>query len=288
MNMLLASIVLSALFAGIVATLVTIAIEKLGGRTGGVLATIPTTIVPAALGMYSISGETEFAQSMSIIPLGMMVNAMFLLVWIHAPQRLGTSLLSTTILSLTVWLLIGSLGLVISSQVQSTGFDALTYALIGLSLLIILGIWTTWTSRPAPKGSRSVRPGILVLRGSAAALAIGIAVWFSSLSYPFISGLISTFPAIFLTSMIALWLAQGQDVPQGAAGPMMLGGASVGFFAVLAIVLFPLLGPIVGSIVTWLISILCWTIPAYFYLQWRQSLTSLDQRSDAGTSTMSN
>ena len=58
MTMLLASILLSALFAGIVATLVTIAIEKFGGRTGGVLATIPTTIVPAALGMYSISSET--------------------------------------------------------------------------------------------------------------------------------------------------------------------------------------------------------------------------------------
>ena len=95
--MLFTSILLSALFAGIVATLVTIAIEKFGGRTGGVLATIPTTIVPAALGMYSISGETEFAQSMSIVPLGMMVNAIFLLVWIcllytsPSPRDLSTS-----------------------------------------------------------------------------------------------------------------------------------------------------------------------------------------------------
>ena len=236
--MLITSIFLSALFAGIVATLVTIAIEKFGGRTGGVLATIPTTIVPAALGMYSISGETEFAQSMSIVPLGMMVNAIFLLVWIHAPQRVGLSLVGTTILSLIVWTLIGSLGLLVSSELQASGVDALTYAVSGLGLLILLGVWTTWTSRPAPKGSRSVRPSVLVLRGSAAATAIGIAVWFSSLSYPFVSGLVSTFPAIFLTSMIALWLAQGQDVPQGAAGPMMLGGASVGVYAVVAIVLF--------------------------------------------------
>ena len=285
--MLLTSILLSALFAGIVATLVTIAIEKFGGRTGGVLATIPTTIVPAALGMFSISGEAEFAQSMSIVPLGMMVNAIFLLVWIHAPQRLGLSLMGTTILSLVVWMLIGSLGLVVSSELQSSGITALSFAIFGLGFLISLGIWTTWTSRPAPKGSRSVRPSILVLRGSAAATAIGIAVWFSSLSYPFVSGLVSTFPAIFLTSMIALWLAQGQDVPQGAAGPMMLGGASVGVYAVAAIVLFPMLGPVLGSIITWLISILAWTIPAYFYLQWRQSLTSRVQRSDAGTSTMS-
>ena len=285
--MLLTSILLSALFAGIVATLVTIAIEKFGGRTGGVLATIPTTIVPAALGMFSISGEAEFAQSMSIVPLGMMVNAIFLLVWIHAPQRLGLSLVGTTILSLVVWMLIGSLGLVVSSELQSSGITALSFAIFGLGFLISLGIWTTWTSRPAPKGSRSVRPSILVLRGSAAATAIGIAVWFSSLSYPFVSGLVSTFPAIFLTSMIALWLAQGQDVPQGAAGPMMLGGASVGVYAVVAIVLFPMLGPVLGSIITWLIPILAWTIPAYFYLQWRQSLTSRVQRSDAGTSTMS-
>ncbi|MGB1567226.1 MAG: hypothetical protein ACPHBQ_01985, partial [Candidatus Poseidoniaceae archaeon] len=270
--MLLTSILLSALFAGVVATLVTIAIERFGGRTGGVLATIPTTIVPAALGMFSISGEAEFAQSMSIVPLGMMVNAIFLLVWIHAPQRFGLSLVGTTILSLVVWTLIGSLGLLVSSELQSSGISALTFAIFGLGLLISLGIWTTWTSRPAPKGSRSVRPTILVLRGSAAALAIGIAVWFSSLSYPFVSGLVSTFPAIFLTSMIALWLAQGQDVPQGAAGPMMLGGASVGVYAVAAIVLFPMLGPVLGSIITWLISILAWTIPAYFYLQWRQSL----------------
>ena len=288
MSMLQTSILLSALFAGIVATLVTIAIERFGGRTGGVLATIPTTIVPAALGMYSISSETEFAQSMSIVPFGMMVNAIFLLVWIHAPQRWGLSLFGTTILSLLVWTVIGSVGLVASSQIQSSGFDAFAYALSGLGLLIALGIWATWTSRPAPKGHRSVRPMVLVVRGSAAAIAIGVAVWLSGLSYPFISGLISTFPAIFLTSMIALWLAQGQDVPQGAAGPMMLGGASVGVFAVLAIVLFPMFGSIAGSIITWLLSIICWTIPAYFYLQWRQSLTSLDQRSEAGTSTISN
>ena len=50
--MLLPSVLLSAFFAGVVATLATVAIEKFGGRTGGVLATVPTTIIPAAIGMY--------------------------------------------------------------------------------------------------------------------------------------------------------------------------------------------------------------------------------------------
>ena len=272
--MLISSILLSALFAGMVAILVTVAIERYGGRTGGVLATIPTTIVPAAYGMYSLSNQSEFAQSMSIVPLGMMVNAVFLLIWMHAPQRYGLSLFGTTMLSLIAWAVMGGLSLLISSEVQSFGLHPIGYGSSVLALLIVLGVWTTWTSRPAPKGSQPVRPFVLALRGFAAAVAIGIAVWFAGLSYPFISGLISTFPAIFLTSMIALWLAQGQDVPQGAAGPMMLGGASVGVFAILAIVLFPLLGPAIGSVATWLACIIGWTLPAYFYLQWRQASTN--------------
>ena len=272
--MLISSILLSALFAGMVAILVTVAIERYGGRTGGVLATIPTTIVPAAYGMYSLSNQSEFAQSMSIVPLGMMVNAVFLLIWMHAPQRYGLSLFGTTMLSLIAWAVMGGLSLLISSEVQSFGLHPIGYGLSVLALLIVLGVWTTWTSRPAPKGSQPVRPLVLALRGFVAAVAIGIAVWFASLSYPFISGLISTFPAIFLTSMIALWLAQGQDVPQGAAGPMMLGGASVGVFAILAIVLFPLLGPATGSVATWLACIIGWTLPAYYYLQWRQASTN--------------
>ena len=75
--MLLTSILLSALFAGIVATLVAIAIEKFGGRTGGVLATVPATIVPAALGMYSISERLNLLNRCRLFPV-MMVNAIFL------------------------------------------------------------------------------------------------------------------------------------------------------------------------------------------------------------------
>ena len=37
------------LFAGVVAVLATVAVERLGGRLGGVLASIPTTIVPLFL-----------------------------------------------------------------------------------------------------------------------------------------------------------------------------------------------------------------------------------------------
>ncbi|MCP4793368.1 MAG: hypothetical protein GY882_08585 [Actinomycetia bacterium] len=39
------------------------------------------------------------------------------------------------------------------------------------------------------------------------------------------------FPAIFMTTMVGLWLSQGPDVPLGAAGPMLLGSTSVAVYA---------------------------------------------------------
>ena len=64
---------------------------------------------------------------------------------------------------------------------------------------------------------------------------------------PILAGLASVFPAIFLTTMVALWLAQGADVPTGAAGPMMLGGSSVAMYSLIAPWALPEYGIYVGS-----------------------------------------
>jgi hypothetical protein len=48
----------SAIFSGLVAILVTIGVEKCGGVVGGVLATVPSTIVPASIG-WALQGDTE-------------------------------------------------------------------------------------------------------------------------------------------------------------------------------------------------------------------------------------
>ena len=66
------TIILSALIAGFVAILVTVAIEKWGGVIGGVLGTLPTTIVPATIGMYVEGGSDDLATSMSLIPFWML------------------------------------------------------------------------------------------------------------------------------------------------------------------------------------------------------------------------
>ena len=93
--MLASSVLLSAFFAGLVATGVTLAIERWGGLVGGVLGTVPSTIVPAAAGMHLSGSQDELLQSMAIVPLGMLLNALFLDDWLHrfiSPHRFGCAL----------------------------------------------------------------------------------------------------------------------------------------------------------------------------------------------------
>ena len=267
--MLATSILLSALFAGLVATAVTVAIEKWGGLIGGLLGTAPSTIVPAAIGMYMAGGEDALVTSMSVVPLGMVLNALFLGAWILFPRvfaKTPSPLLAVTVSSLVMWAIMGAV-MLWSVDNLFTFMTEKTLAAFGFVLLFVVAVLFNWKPQAAPKGSKSVSTLVLVARGSMAALAIGIAVWFSGQGQPLLAGLASVFPAIFITSMVALWLAQGQSVPQGAAGPMMLGGASVAIYANLAMWSLPAYGVFLGTVIAWFGSVLGWSVPAFLVLR---------------------
>lgn len=264
------TILLYALFAGIVAILVTVAIEKFGGIIGGVLGTIPSTIIPAAAGVYSIDGTESLRDSMSMVPIGMLMNGIFLSVWIYFPHYIKQEklkLISTTIFALAVWLVLAifSLKVVELSPIQDLGNFII--GLIGFILLVLFSVLLNLNSVAAPKGENKVPLLILGCRGIAAALAIGFCLILAKQGLPLVAGLVSAFPAIFLTSMVALWLSQGSKVPQGAAAPMMLGGASVSVYALVSMYTIPEYGIVLGSIVTWFSSVILWTIPAFLVLR---------------------
>ena len=266
------SVLLSAVMAGVIATLVTLAIERWGGLTGGLLGTMPSTIVPAAAGIYAAGDTVVLNQSLAIIPLGMLVNGIFLSVWIYAPsrfERFKSPLFLTTLSALAVWCLFGILMLFGVELALESGWSAFEIGVLGLFLLIVLAVAMNWKVQATPKGKHPVARRVLLIRGSAAASAIGAAVWLSFQGQPLIAGLAAVFPAIFLTSMVALWHAQGPTVPQGAAGPMTLGGASVAIYALVAMYSLPAWGVIFGSVIAWCISVVGWSLPAYLVLRKR-------------------
>jgi hypothetical protein len=275
--MALSSVLISAIVAGIAAILVTVAIEKWGGLHGGVLATVPSTIVAAGFGIWLASSSIDdFQAAMGIVPVGLILNAGFLYLWRVIPPlipewRFGVRLTAITITTLTVWVLAAALSIFGFNFLTSQGIAPLS---IGWGALIVglgVGFAATVKHRPAPRGEKRVGFSTLLMRGTAAAASIGIAVWLAGLGNPLASGVMSIFPAIFTTSMVALWLAQGEAVPAGAIGPMMFGAQSVSLYALLVALLYPMTststGLIFTSIIAWIISVLTINATVWYYLK---------------------
>jgi|TARA_B110000116_G_scaffold271404_1_gene292073 hypothetical protein len=273
----LTGVLISAFIAGLAAILVTVAIEKWGGLHGGVLATVPSTIVPAAVGIWlAATSVDEFQAAMAIVPIGLILNAGFLYLWRVVPPlipewKFGIRLTSITVVSLTIWGIFALLSIRGFNLLTTAGLSPLTIGWLALVVGLVVGFGATIQHRPTPRGQNRVSILTLLVRGLAAAASIGIAVWLAGLGNPLASGIMSIFPAIFTTSMVALWLAQGEAVPAGAIGPMMFGSQSVSLFALLVAISYPMTDSTIeivfATIGAWIGSVLLINATVWYYLK---------------------
>ena len=150
------SALLAALFAGLVAVGVTLAIERWGGLIGGVIGTLPTTIVPAALGIAAEARSAEaFAAAMHVAPAGMLLNAGFLYLWRILPPRLPAWSLAARLalmvtVSLTVWLCAAVLTVNLVHVLRSSDVPLLVIGLGTTLAMGLVGIGDDCHSHPSP------------------------------------------------------------------------------------------------------------------------------------------
>jgi len=264
--------ILPALFAAAIATAVTVAIERFGGRRGGLIGTLPSTIVPAAIGLLAVSPSLpSFQEAMFITPAGMLVNTFFLLMWRVIPPRLPhwgsmTRLGACLIISLVGWALLAWCAIHLTTTLVKAGFGPSPMALGVIALTVLLGIIACRYNPPDPRTAQPVTILQLLSRGLIAGAAIGSSIWFAETGGALIAGMAAVFPAIYLTTMCSLWIAHGESVGAGAIGPMMLGGASVSTYAWLAAWWLPPFGPISGTLAAWSVAVALITVPSWLWL----------------------
>lgn len=261
---------MTAVFAGTIAVLATIAIERFGGKLGGVLATLPTTIIPASLGFWYLSPSHEaFMIALWSVPIGMLLDAAFLHSWKWLPgvfkgSRPRLRLAMVVISSLGFWFV---LALLVVSSVHSY----LVYIkVIGGTACAIQICYGLYASPPVPVTKsqyQAVAVSTLLLRGVMAGAAIAVATLIIAIGHPILAGVASVFPAIFLTIMVSVWLSQGPKVQGSAVGPMMLGSTSVSVYALVASWSLSQFGPGMGVIFAWCVAVGCVSIPCAAYLK---------------------
>ena len=275
MTDILVSAISSGVAAGVIAVVATLLIEKLGGVVGGVLSSTPTTIIPAALGMAYRLDPDALLVALFSVPLGVLCSALFLLAWRILPSRLPAewssrkALLVCTGATISGWL-VTAVALGVMRTLLAPGYGStIALGVIAAGLTASLGVYTTLSPYDAPKGSRKVSLFVLFLRGLAAATSIGVAVALSALD-DVVGGIATAFPSVFCTTMVALWISQGEAVGAGATGPMILGSTSVSVFSMLFVGILGATGsPVGAAVATWATCIACVSLPVAVFVKWR-------------------
>ena len=144
---MMTKLIATAIFAGVVAILATVVIERLGGKLGGILATIPTTIVPASFGFWFLSNQpTEFENALWSVPAGMLLNAAFLHSWHWMPKMIMVThrwlkLCLVIACSLSLWLVLAIMSVIVLERL----IDFMP--IVGISSLVIQVVYGYMASR---------------------------------------------------------------------------------------------------------------------------------------------
>jgi hypothetical protein len=178
-----------------------------------------------------------------------------------------------------------STAFIISSPSQRPAF------ILSLTCMIFhlaIGILSNWSSKETPKSKSKV-----LSRGLAAGIAIFAAVLLGQIN-PVIGGIASTFPAIFGTAMISVWITSGTAVSLGAVESLLLGSWSVSFYAMMTAFFLPWMDSVLPKglsvtlalIIIYLVSIGISTYPLHVFIQWRLSVNGKSEGGQELTTTL--
>ena len=220
--------------------------EKYGTKIGGILGTLPTTIVVALI-FISLNKGAEFAsKSAAIIPAELGINIVFLFIFVILVHR---STLIAFAASMTVWVILSSILLYVELEniYISLGIYIISFA---LTFAILEGV------KKIPSTANVVvryTPKKIALRGILAGTIISIAVLLSNVGAA-ICGIFTVFPVILLSTMFISVYEHGPDFAIGIAKSMIIGITSILCYVVATHFLYPIYGVAAGSLIAYSIS----------------------------------
>jgi len=233
--------------SALVVILITIIAEKYGTKTGGVVGTLPSTIIIAFLFIAVDKGVQFASDSVAVVSAEMGSNLIFLLLFTLLSQRkipvaLAGSLLGWTVLTILIYYL----------NVTSIVVSFAVFLICFLFTFLTLDKKKKITSKDTIKVHYT--PLKLFGRSLIAGIVIAIAVTFSNFG-TILSGIFSVFPAIFLSTMLISLREHGPQFTGAMAKGMIYGSPSVVSYAIGIHFFYPLVGILAGTVSAFLIAL---------------------------------
>jgi uncharacterized membrane protein (GlpM family) len=247
MEPILFQILIPFALSALIVVIITVIAEKYGTKIGGIIGTLPSTIVIAFI-FISLNRDLNFAsRSAAVVPAEMGINLTFLLVFVVTIKR-GIPIAAVS--SLSVWS-------IMSAMLYFTNLNNLIISIIAYAALLtfcfvmlekVLNIRSTGRVKVVYTKQK------IALRGILAGIIITISVLLSNIG-AVISGIFSVFPAIFLSTMLISAYEHGPEFVGGMAKAMIVGTISTTSYAVVISLLYPNYGLLWGTISAYMISI---------------------------------
>jgi len=225
--------------------------EKYGTKTGGILGTLPSTIIIAYIFIALNKGNVFASNSVAVVPAEIGINLIFLFIFAVLVKK---SIYNAFIASFVLWIILSFI----------LWFIDLKNIYISVSIFFIMLVFSFFTLEKIIKIKSSGHKIVhytfkkIALRGLLSGTIITITVLLSNVG-EVISGIISVFPAIISSTMIISYYEHGPDFASGLAKSMIIGSCSVMSYAVSIHFLYPLYGIIIGSFIGFFVS-LCVTL----------------------------
>ncbi|MDD2564457.1 MAG: DUF3147 family protein [Salinivirgaceae bacterium] len=249
MGFILLNAALSFVIAGTWISLATWGAERLGSKIGGVLTLLPSTILVSLL-FVAITSDNHFAAKVALtVPLGMTMNTLFLFAFVTFAKK---GLAKTIFIALMVW---AAIALVFSIlNIQSVIYTTLIYGLITIAVYIIMEHVVKIKS--VAKQKQSFNLSLLFTRALFSGTIVALTVILSGFVGHFWTGILSTFPAVMLTSMVILTRSQGIDFARATAKTMILASGNIVVYAFAVNYLYQTTNLVFATILSFLAALL--------------------------------
>jgi len=247
--MILFQVLLSFVIAGTVIALLTLLAERFGSRVGGLIVNLPSNILITLIFITVTQGVTFMQGMVPAIPVGMLIDTFFLVVFI---ALLRVNLLVSILGSLGCWAALAFLANRI--RLESLEYNVLIY--MGVTILVYLFVEFSWKIPAVGKSDKRYTTRQMAVRAIFAGGIVGSVVLLSHYVPAYLTGIVSTFPAVLFSTMVILAIARGKAFARATGKIMIISSTNIVIYALGVYYTYPLLGIVAGTILSFMAAFL--------------------------------
>jgi len=248
-TLFLTRVLLFFFIAGSWIALATLLTERLGSKLGGLLTNLPSNILISLIFIAFIQGTQFVKQAVPGIPIGMLIDTLFLLVFVIL---LKYSLLLSIIGSLLIWFVLAILAAFI--EYDQLIPNIIFYLLVTITSFIILE--RVFKIPSQSKSSKKYSWKQILLRAIFAGGVVASVVFISRIFNPFAVGVFSTFPAVLLSTMVILAINQSREFAQATGKVLVISSTNIVVYSLGVYWSYPRYGIILGTIMSFILAVI--------------------------------